>query len=380
MEVQERSAPRTLIADDQSDVLQALHLLLKGEGYQTELVTSPRAVIESLEARNFDLLLMDLNYARDTTSGQEGLDLLARVQAIDNTLPIVVMTAWSSVPLAVEAMRRGVRDFVQKPWENAQLLTTLGTQIEWARARRERQRLEEQELEDAGEVERRLLPGEIPQIPGYQISGSWQPARSIGGDYFDVLKYGDRRLGLCIGDVMGKGIPAALLMSNLQASVRAAGSETAAPGELCARLNRVVAANTASSKFITFFYGLLDRSSRRLAYTNAGHNAPILVRLDGSHRRLEAGGPALGVLGEHDYEQGEIGLWSGDRLLLFTDGVTEAVNASGEEYGEDRLIELVRENRGRCGGELQDAILASVREFSGGARADDATLIVVAVE
>lgn len=380
MEVQERIAPRTLIADDQSDVLQALHLLLKGEGYQTELVTSPRAVIESLEARNFDLLLMDLNYARDTTSGQEGLDLLARVQAIDNTLPIVVMTAWSSVPLAVEAMRRGVRDFVQKPWENAQLLTTLGTQIEWARARRERQRLEEQELEDAGEVERRLLPGEIPQIPGYQISGSWQPARSIGGDYFDVLKYGDRRLGLCIGDVMGKGIPAALLMSNLQASVRAAGSETAAPGELCGRLNRVVAANTASSKFITFFYGLLDRSSRRLAYTNAGHNAPILVRLDASHQRLEAGGPALGVLGEHDYEQGEIGLWSGDRLLLFTDGVTEAVNASGEEYGEDRLIELVRENRGRCGGELQDAILASVREFSGGARADDATLIVVAVE
>ena len=380
MEVQDRIAPRTLIADDQSDVLQALHLLLKGEGYQTELVTSPRAVIESLQARNFDLLLMDLNYARDTTSGQEGLDLLARVQAIDNTLPIVVMTAWSSVPLAVEAMRRGVRDFVQKPWENAQLLTTLETQIEWARARRERQRLEEQELEDAGDVERRLLPAEIPQIPGCQISGSWQPAGAIGGDYFDVLKFGESRVGLCIGDVIGKGIPAALLMSNLQAAVRAAGSETTEPGELCARLNRVVAANTASSKFITFFYGLLDRASRRLTYTNAGHNAPILVRRDGSLLRLEMGGPALGVLEEHGYEQGEAGLSSGDRLLLFTDGVTEAVNGAGEEYGEDRLIELLRKNRGRSAVELHDAILTAVGEFSRGARADDATLIVVAVE
>ena len=380
MEVQEGIAPRTLIADDQSDVLQALHLLLKGEGYQTELVTSPRAVIESLQARNFDLLLMDLNYARDTTSGQEGLDLLARVQAIDNTLPIVVMTAWSSVPLAVEAMRRGVRDFVQKPWENAQLLTTLGTQIEWARARRERQRLEEQELEDAGEVERHLLPDEIPQIPGYQISGSWQPARAIGGDYFDVLKFGESRVGLCIGDVIGKGIPAALLMSNLQAAVRAAGSETTGPDELCARLNRVIAANTASSKFITFFYGLLDRASRRLAYTNAGHNPPILVRRDGSYRRLESGGPALGVLADLGYEQAEVQLSSGDRLLLFTDGVTEAANAEGEEYGEDRLIELVRKNRALGAREVQDAILAAVGEFSRGARADDATLIVVAVE
>src|SRR5437762_1115900 len=106
----EKGVPRALIADDQSDVLEALQMLLKGEGYQTELVTSPRAVLESLKARNFDLLLMDLNYARDTTSGQEGLDLLSHVQALDSTLPIVVMTAWSSVPLAVEAMRRGVRD------------------------------------------------------------------------------------------------------------------------------------------------------------------------------------------------------------------------------------------------------------------------------
>src|SRR2546427_704226 len=124
------STPRTLIADDQPDVLAALRLLLKREGFQTEAVTSPAAVLEALKARDFDLVLMDLNYARDTTSGQEGLDLLSRIQALDSSLPVVVMTAWGSIELAVEAMRRGVRDFVQKPWENARLLTILRTQIE----------------------------------------------------------------------------------------------------------------------------------------------------------------------------------------------------------------------------------------------------------
>src|SRR5207245_7849520 len=113
------SAPRTLIADDQPDVLEALRLLLKSEGYQIEAVNSPSAVLDRLKSGTFDLLLMDLNYTRDTTSGQEGLDLLARIQAIDNTLPVIAMTAWGSIDLAVEAMRRGVRDFVLKPWENA---------------------------------------------------------------------------------------------------------------------------------------------------------------------------------------------------------------------------------------------------------------------
>src|SRR5205823_4816370 len=115
------TAPRTLIADDQPDVIEALRLLLKREGYQIEAVNSPGAVMERLAARDFDVLLMDLNYARDTTSGEEGLDLLARVRRLNSALPVVVMTAWGSVPLAVEAMRRGAQDFVEKPWDNSHL-------------------------------------------------------------------------------------------------------------------------------------------------------------------------------------------------------------------------------------------------------------------
>ncbi|MGD0200759.1 MAG: sigma-54 dependent transcriptional regulator [Bryobacteraceae bacterium] len=138
--------PRVLIADDQADVLMALRLLLKGEGFDIESAASPSAVLSAVESRDFDAVLMDLNYARDTTSGQEGLDLLCRIQALDSTLPVIVMTAWGSVQVAVEAMRRGARDFIQKPWENARLLTILKTQIELGRALRHGQRLEAENL------------------------------------------------------------------------------------------------------------------------------------------------------------------------------------------------------------------------------------------
>jgi DNA-binding NtrC family response regulator len=134
--------PAILIADDQPDVLEALRFLIKGEGYQTESVTSPAAILDAVESRDFDVVLMDLNYTRDTTSGQEGLDLLKRIQALDSTLPVVVMTAWGSVELAVEAMRRGARDFIQKPWDNARVSAILKTQIELGRALRTGQRLE----------------------------------------------------------------------------------------------------------------------------------------------------------------------------------------------------------------------------------------------
>jgi DNA-binding NtrC family response regulator len=150
------SSPRVLIADDQPDVLEALRLLLKSEGFATESATSPSAILSAVEARDFDVVLMDLNYARDTTSGQEGLDMLNRLQGLDSTLPVVVMTAWGSVELAVEAMRRGARDFIQKPWENARLLAILRTQAELSRALRQGMRLE---------AENRLLRAEgRPQL------------------------------------------------------------------------------------------------------------------------------------------------------------------------------------------------------------------------
>src|SRR5438876_7514446 len=139
--VMKTASPRLLIADDQPDVLEALRLLLKGEGYQIESATSPAGIMDALEAREFDAVLMDLNYTRDTTSGQEGLEVVSRIQATDATLPVIVMTAWGSIELAVEAMRRGARDFAQKPWDNARLLNIVRTQVELRRSLRKEQRL-----------------------------------------------------------------------------------------------------------------------------------------------------------------------------------------------------------------------------------------------
>src|SRR5258708_14520568 len=133
---------RILIADDQPDVLEALRLLLKGEGIQRELATSPTGIMQALESRDFDVVIMDLNYTRDTTSGEEGLDLLTRIQAVDSLLPVIVMTAWGSLPLAVEAMRRGAPDFIQKPWENERLVSVVKTQVEVSNALRRGLRLE----------------------------------------------------------------------------------------------------------------------------------------------------------------------------------------------------------------------------------------------
>jgi sigma-B regulation protein RsbU (phosphoserine phosphatase) len=375
----ESSAPRTLIADDQPDVLEALRLLLKREGYQIETVNSPKAVLEQLRSREYDVLLMDLNYALDTNSGQEGLDLLAHVQKLDSTLPVVVMTAWGSIPLAVEAMRRGARDFVEKPWDNSHLLATLRAQIESRAARHDGAARASGEIEEAGATQRGLLPREIPLLPGYDISAAWRPAGAVSGDYLDVLKLNSNNLALCVADVIGKGVPAALLMSNVQAAVRALAGETPTTGELCGRINRVVAANLGSGKFITFFYGVLDAARRRFRYTNAGHCEPILVRRSGECVRVNHGGVVLGVFPDWSYKEEHVDLAEGDRLVLFTDGITEIQNAAGEDFGEERLMELLAANRHLNAETMQQRVMAAISEFSGGNFQDDATLIVTAV-
>jgi phosphoserine phosphatase RsbU/P len=388
--------PRILIADDQPDVLNALRLLLKGQGYETEAVTSPAELLRAVTAREFDLLLMDLNYARDTTSGREGLDLLSDLKAIEDAPAIVVMTGWATVGLAVEAMQYGVADFVEKPWTNARLLEILQKQIALGRERRTSRRrtaqenhdhrelalqfhLQEREVAEARSIQQGLLPKSIPQQAGYEIAGAWQPAQSVGGDYYDVLEFDETTMGLCIADVAGKGLPAAMLMSNLQAAVRGLASPVLSPEGLCARLNSLVCHNTGSDRFITFFYAQLDGPARLLRYTNAGHNAPVLLHPDGSHHRLEAGGGVLGVFPNQTFAAGSVHLAPGDRVIFFTDGVTEACDAAGEEFGEVRLLSVLQEHRAVTAHVLQDKILAAASEFSLGHWHDDATLLVLAV-
>jgi phosphoserine phosphatase RsbU/P len=389
--------PRILIADDQQDILDALRLLLKGHGYMTHCVTSPADMLAALSENEFELLLMDLNYARDTTSGQEGLDLLAMLQENKNLPPVVVMTGWASVGLAVDAMQRGVADFVEKPWSNTRLLETLAKQVTVGRERREARRRaleesqarqemilqlhrQEQEVADARAIQQGLLPKEIAQLPGYEIAGASQSALTVGGDYFDILPFGGEALGLCIADVAGKGLPAALLMSNLQAAVRGLASLSLPADGLCTRLNSLLCRNMTHDRFITFFYAQLEGPAQRIHYASAGHNPPFLLHRDGSHERLREGGCVLGVFPDQKFDLGTVQLASGDRVILFTDGVTEANSLEGEEFGEERLLRLLEQDRAATAAELRDKILGEVTEFSGGHWHDDATLLIVAVD
>ena len=236
-----------------------------------------------------------------------------------------------------------------------------------------------QELEKAREIQEGLLPKKIPQIRGLEVAGAWQPARVVGGDYYDVVKLSDRKLGICIGDVVGKGITAALLMANLQASFRAFAEEGVSPGALCGKLHGVISNNVATEKFVTFCYCTIN-AENRLTYASAGHCPPLLLRGPEEAISLNEGGTPLGILPSKEYRDTEVQLEVGDRLVLYTDGLTEAMNAEEQEFGAARLVEIGKRNRALGATELLEVIRKEVAGYSGGSFQDDFTLVVVAVK
>jgi len=368
---------RVLIADDQPHILVALQMLLSGSGFSTETVTHPARVLHALETEPFDAVLMDLNYTRDTVEGGEGLELVSKIRSMDSLLPIVVMTAWSSVDLAVEAMRRGASDFIQKPWENQDLLHKLQNQLSWARAQRREQRQRDEEWREAREIQDSLLPKKLPAVAGYEIAALTQPLRFVGGDYYSVVRISEGRTAICIADVAGKGRPAALLMSSLQAALKPLISQKLEPRELCHRLNRILCEVTPVGKFISFFYAVLDSQHNQLTYCNAGHNPPLLIGTDGRSAELNAEGAVLGQFPNWLYEQSEHPMRGGDKLLLFTDGLVEACNADDESFGEQNLIRIAQENPGSSAEKLMDLLMRAAARHCGQQFQDDASLIVL---
>jgi len=380
---------RILVADDQADVLEALRLLLKPEGFIIDTATSPQQLLRQLELKDYDVVLMDLNYTRDTTSGREGLDLITDVRARDRHLPIVVMTGWGSIDTAVEAMRRGARSFVQKPWDDLTLVEVVKREIaDGLSSRRADARLE-REQEEARLIQRALLPTALPALEGVRIAALWNPASGFGGDCYDVIRFNAQapgaagpaeRVGITVADVAGKGLPAALLMSNLQAAVRAFASEASTPQQVATSVNRLLCRNVAVGKFVSFCYLVIDRSRGLLTFANAGHNPPLLVRGGGEAARLISGGMVLGVMPDATYDQLDVAIAPGDRLILYTDGIVEAENAAGEDYGEHRLSRVAAAHSTGTPQQILDAIFADVSSFAAGRFDDDATLIVAAID
>jgi sigma-B regulation protein RsbU (phosphoserine phosphatase) len=239
----------------------------------------------------------------------------------------------------------------------------------------EKQRLEE-EMALASAIQKKLFPKSVPHIPGYELAARSTPTRHVGGDYYDMIDLGEGRTLIAIADVSGKGAPASLLMSSVQASLRALAGPDIDLAAAALRINELIYANTDFNKYATFFYGVLDSRSHRFVYTNAGHNPPYLLRASDEMETLSVGGLPIGLMPGMGYEQAEVELGPGDLLVLYTDGVTEAVDAAEQEFGEERLEPLARE-RGSAA-EVLERVMAAVASFSEGLpQADDITMVVL---
>jgi sigma-B regulation protein RsbU (phosphoserine phosphatase) len=293
-----------------------------------------------------------------------------------------------AVPLQAEERVIGLiyvdsRSFVRSFDANdLNLLTVLGN-VAAIRIEHERlseiehaERLMERDLEQAAIIQRGLLPEAPPRLPAVSLAGHNASCRTVGGDYYDFLPYADGRVGLVLGDVSGKGIPAAILMASLQARVHLLAEEPANLAQMMGRLNRILAGHCPSNRFVSLFFCILDPASGAIDYCNAGHNPPLLLRRSGQVERLTGSGPVLGILPDVPFTQRSAMMDPGDLLLLFSDGVTEAVNPSTEEFGEERLVRELIASGDADPRDVIDRILLALGAWAAGAPpADDVTLL-----
>jgi serine phosphatase RsbU (regulator of sigma subunit) len=274
-----------------------------------------------------------------------------------------------------------IREFSR---EDLNLLTVMANvaaiRIEHARLNEieEAERAMAKEMQQAALIQQGLLPSKPPAVPGLDICGKTTACRTVGGDYFDYLVFPDGRVGLLVGDVAGKGLSASLLMSSLQARVQVLFEDPDDLARKIGRLNKSLCGNCPDNRFITFFMTIIDPSTGELVFTNAGHNPPLLVRASGGCDKLAGGGIILGILPMAAYQESRQQMQSGDILVLFSDGVTEAPNPADEDFGDDRLEQLVASMRDRPAAEIVEAIEKAVAEFTQGAPAADDITVVVA--
>ncbi|EQB62941.1 MAG: Serine phosphatase [candidate division Zixibacteria bacterium RBG-1] len=239
----------------------------------------------------------------------------------------------------------------------------------------------ERELLVAKEIQIRLLPKEPPQVDGFDIQGYTLPTKQVGGDYFDFIELPDKNLGVAIADVSGKGMPAALLMANFQATLRNQSLAKNSPSEMVSNCNNLVCRSVEKGQFVTFFWGALNCQEKSFNYVNAGHNPPFIFNKRGEITRLTDGGLILGLLENVPFEQKKVKLNSGDLLLLFTDGITEAMNETQAQFEEERLIKVVEENRLSSADQIIKKITQEVLAFQGlQPQFDDLTLVVIKVK
>ena len=363
---------KILVVDDEPDLeplmLQRMRRPIRRGRYTFVFA---RNGVEALERLNkddtIDMVLSDINMPQ-----MDGLTLLDQIPKVDPNIRSVIISAYGDMKNIRIAMNRGAFDFVTKPIDFSDLQVTIDRTmrhlIEWREALESRDKLIalQNELDVASKMQQSILPTRFPKNPDYQAYGSMEPARNVGGDFFDIIRLDGGRIGIAIADVSDKGVPAALFMMSSRTVLRGAAIGTTSPGEVLYEMNNALYENNEAAMFVTVFYAVFDPANRQFVYANGGHNTPLIVNADGKASALPlTGGVALAMLPDIEYGYNSVTLAPGDTVVLYTDGVTEAINDVEEEFGMDRLQNVFTDTPPGDAREANDAIFSAVSGFVG---------------
>jgi sigma-B regulation protein RsbU (phosphoserine phosphatase) len=376
---------RILVVDDVEINRDLLSRRLQQQGHTVEMAENGKKALERIRAEPFDLVLLDIMMPE-----MDGYQVLAEIMAdpVLKHLPVIMISAVTEMDSVVKCVEMGATDYLPKPFNPVLLKARVSATLEKKRLR-DKERLYakslERELEIGREIQKSFLPETLPQFPSWQIAARFAPARQVAGDFYDAFALpAPGQVGLIVSDVCDKGVGAALFMALFRSLLRAAAMADSGAAGAAAMLSGVVRrtndyiANThaRACMFATLFFGVLDTSSGDLHYVNGGHEAPILFSASGIRARLSPTGPAVGMMADASFDVASERLAPGEGLLAFTDGVTDALGASGR-YGEERLLGLLDKPAGSAAA-LLDSVEASVREHVSGAEpADDITMLAV---
>jgi serine phosphatase RsbU (regulator of sigma subunit) len=366
---------RILVIEDEPGIAFGLESDLLTEGYDVAVVGDGIEAVRRALAETFDLILLDV-----MLPGKDGFEVCRELRQTGLSTPIVMLTARTREFDKVMGLDGGADDYVSKPFSPRELRARIRTALRHQPGGPSLAADVQRQLHTAAEVQQRLFPQVRPVSATLDYTAFSQPALGMSGDYYDFLDLGGEKIGLLVADVAGKGIPAAMVMASVHGSIR-----MHAPllgdhcGEVLARLNASLYESTNSGTFATMFYAVYDGRSRTLAYANAGHEPPVLFRRP-THSCLSSKTTPVGILPTIPVLQEAIQLIPGDWLVIFTDGVTEARNEDGEDFGSERVQAVVARQAEGTAQEMSDAILAELREHSRGVQQlDDITLITARV-
>jgi serine phosphatase RsbU (regulator of sigma subunit) len=373
---QRDSRPRILVAEDDAGIALGLEDTLRFEGCDVHLVTNGAAASRRALEEPFDLILLDV-----MMPGCDGFEVCRQLRTAGSHVPIVFLTARAQEADKVAGLDLGANDYIVKPFSPRELVARVRGLLRFVADSRVEVRHLEAELRAAALVQQRLFPMVRPHVDGFDYASECRAARGVSGDYYDFIALPSGRLAVLVADVCGKGMAAALLAAALQAAVRASAPDLGACcGELLARVNRQLFETTTAERFATVFYAVYDPIDRVLTWSNAGHCPPFLLRAASGAARLDSLTPPVGLLPEIEAVDRQVVLAPGDRLLAFSDGVTEACSQAGVEFGDARLARLAGALDAPTASATCGAVLEAVRAFSAGSpQSDDLTVLAAHV-